>query len=78
MLSNEGPIVYDLKFVEPSEFELVAPIPEQLKTTTMRFCESSRKPAEKLGKFFPLFFVQGALKNMNFWFISPHWNNIRF
>ena len=28
-------IVYDLKFVGPLEFELVAPMPEQLKTTTM-------------------------------------------
>ena len=30
-------VVYDLKFVGPLEFELVAPMPEQLKTTTMHF-----------------------------------------
>ncbi len=27
-------IVYDQKFAGPSEFKLVAPMPEQLKTTT--------------------------------------------
>ncbi len=37
-------IVYDLKFVGPLEFELVAPMPEQLKTTTMHFYEAPRKP----------------------------------
>ncbi len=30
-------IVYDLKCVGPLEFELIAPMPEQLKTTTMHF-----------------------------------------
>ncbi len=35
-------IVYDLKFVGP--FDLVAPMPEQLKTTTMHFYEAPRKP----------------------------------
>ncbi len=38
------PVVYDLKFVGPLEFELVAPMPEQLKTTTMHFYEDPRKP----------------------------------
>ncbi len=37
-------VVYDLKFVGPLEFELVAPMPEQLKTTTMHFYEAPRKP----------------------------------
>ena len=37
-------IVYDLKSVGPLEFKLVAPMPEQLKTTTMHFYEVSRKP----------------------------------
>ncbi len=32
-------IVYDLKSVGPSEFKLVAPMPEQLKTTAMHFYE---------------------------------------
>ncbi len=36
-------LVYDLKFVGPLEFELVAPMPEQLKTTTMHNYESPRK-----------------------------------
>ncbi len=35
--SEASSIVYDLKFVGPLEFELVAPMPEQLKTTTMHF-----------------------------------------
>ena len=30
-------VVYDLKFVGPLEFKLVAPMPEQLKTTAMHF-----------------------------------------
>ena len=30
-------VVYDLKSVEPLEFKLVAPMPEQLKTNTMHF-----------------------------------------
>ena len=37
-------LVYDLKFVGPLEFELIAPMPEQLKTTTMHFYEAPRKP----------------------------------
>ncbi len=37
-------IVYDLKFVGPLEFELVAPMPEQLKATTMHFYEAPRNP----------------------------------
>ena len=37
-------VVYDLKFVGPLEFKLVAPMPEQLKTTSMHFYEASRKP----------------------------------
>ncbi len=36
-------VVYDLKFVGPLEFELVAPMPEQLKTTTMHFYDTSGK-----------------------------------
>ncbi len=40
----EGFIVYDLKFVGPLEFGFVAPMPEQLKTTTMHFYEAPRKP----------------------------------
>ncbi len=40
----KGIIVYDLKFVGPLEFELVAPMPEQLKTTTIHFYEAPRKP----------------------------------
>ncbi len=68
--NNGETIVYYLKFVGPLEFKLVAPIPEQLKTTTMHFYEAFRKPywklpAEKLGETFPLFFVQGTLKNIN-------------
>ncbi len=30
-------LVYNLKFVGPLEFEMVAPMPEQLKTTAMEF-----------------------------------------
>ncbi len=37
-------IVYDLKSVGPLEFKLVAPMPEQLKTTAVHFYEVSRKP----------------------------------
>ncbi len=37
-------IVYDLKSVGPLEFKLVAPMPEQLETTTMNFYEVSKKP----------------------------------
>ncbi len=33
--SNFGLIVYALKFVGPLEFKLLAPMPEQLKTTTI-------------------------------------------
>ncbi len=33
-------IVYDLKSVGPLEFKLVAPMPEQLKTTAMHFYEA--------------------------------------
>ena len=36
--------VYDLKFVGPLEFELAAPMTEQLKTTAMHFYEASRNP----------------------------------
>ncbi len=36
-------VVYDVKFVRPLEFELVAPMPEQLKTTTMHFYKAPRK-----------------------------------
>ncbi len=36
-------LVYDLKCVGPLEFELVKPMPEQLKTTTMHFYEAPRK-----------------------------------
>ncbi len=55
-------IVYDLKFVGPLEFELVASMPEQLKITTIHFFEALWKPyqklpAEKLGEIFSLFFV---------------------
>ena len=51
-------LVYDLKFVGPLEFELVAPMPEQLKTTTMQIYETPRKPYQKLpaknlAKIFP-------------------------
>ncbi len=58
-------IFYDLKFLGPLEFKLVAPIPEQSKTNTMHFYEASRKryyqlPAKKLGGIFPLFFVYRA------------------
>ncbi len=42
--NSEQSLVYDLKFVGPLEFELVAPMPEQLKTTTMHFYEAHRKP----------------------------------
>ncbi len=34
------PLVYDLKFVGPLGYELVAPMPEQLKTTTIHFYEA--------------------------------------
>ena len=34
--------MYNLKFVEPLEFKLAAPMPEQLKTTTMHLYEASR------------------------------------
>ncbi len=37
-------LVYDLKFVGPLEFKLVAPMPEQLKTIAMHVYEVSRKP----------------------------------
>ncbi len=37
-------IVYDLNSVGPLDFKLFAPMPEQLKTTAMHFCEVSRKP----------------------------------
>ncbi len=37
-------MVYDLKFVGPLEFNLVVPMPEQLKTTTMHFYVASSKP----------------------------------
>ncbi len=63
-------IVYDLKFVGPLEFKLVAPMPAQLITTTMHFYEAPRKPylklpAEKLGDIFSPFIVI-LLENMNF------------
>ncbi len=34
-------LVYDLKFVGPLQFKLVAPMPEQLKITRMHFYEAS-------------------------------------
>ena len=37
------PVVYDLKSVGPLEFKLVAPMPEQLKTTAMHFYIVYRK-----------------------------------
>ncbi len=36
-------IIYDLKFVGPLEFELVAPMQEELKTTTMHFYKAITK-----------------------------------
>ncbi len=42
--TNSGLIVYDLKSVGPLKFKLVAPMPEQLKTTEIHFYEVSRKP----------------------------------
>ena len=79
-ITRFGILVYDLEFVGPFEFKLVAPMPEQLKTSTIHFYEASRKPyqnlpAEKLGENFPLFFVQGALKNMNFGLIFAHFKH---
>ncbi len=71
-------LVYVLKFVGPLEFKLVAPMPEQLKTTTMHFYEASKKPYRKLGEIFPLFFVGGEVKTMNFGLIFPQENNIHF
>ena len=42
-------IVYDLKFVGPIEFKFVAPIPKQIKTTTMHLYEASNSTStEKL------------------------------
>ncbi len=41
---EEFTLVYDLEFVGPLEFELVAPMPEQLETITMHFYEAHRKP----------------------------------
>ena len=37
------PIFYNLKFVGPLEFKLVAPMSEQLKTAAMHFYEASRR-----------------------------------
>ena len=31
-------VVYDLKFVVPTEFKLISSMPEQIKSTTMHFC----------------------------------------
>ncbi len=44
LLIDGTEIVYDLKFLGALKFKLVAPMPEQLKTTTMHFYESPRKP----------------------------------
>ncbi len=58
-------IVYDLKFVGPLEFELVAPMQEQLKTTTMHFymCLLTLQGNALLWSQFVLGWVQ---RNLNF------------
>ncbi len=59
-----GPfVVYDLKFVGPLEFELVAPMPEQLKTTTINMCLLTRQGNALLWSQFVLGWVQ---RNSNF------------